>query len=69
MMSGCGSLMTAPQIDRMMPESLMVRCSEQIKAEDGKLSTILRVSIERSEQYAECEGRHRALADWVRGAK
>lgn len=69
MMSACDSLMPAPQIDRMMPESLMVRCSEQIQAEDGKLSTILRVSIERAEQYEECEGRHRALVDWVRGAK
>lgn len=61
--------MPTPQVNRMLPESLLVRCSEQIRAEDGKLSTILRVSIARSEQYAECEGRHRALADWVRHGK
>ena len=51
---------------RSLPQSLLVDCSEQVKAADGKLSTILRTSVERSEQYHECKQRHKALSEWVK---
>ncbi|MBY0499992.1 MAG: hypothetical protein K2P74_10360 [Nitrosomonas sp.] len=50
----------------MAPASLLTECPEYARAPDGKLSTILRTSIERSEQYHECKSRHKALSDWAR---
>lgn len=55
--------MVAPH--RILPQSLLTECQNQALAENGKLSTILRTSVERSEQYQECKLRHKALADWV----
>ncbi len=54
------------QIKRVPPENLLAECPAQAVASDGKFATILRTSIERSEQYQECKDKHKALSDWNR---
>ena len=58
--------MPVQQPKRMLPESLLTECPDQAIASNGRISTILRASIERSEQYAECKAKHKALVDYVR---
>jgi hypothetical protein len=54
------------QPTRQLPESLLTECGFLTQAGDGKLSTILRVSIERLQQYEECKAGKKALIDFIR---
>jgi hypothetical protein len=69
MLMACVSTIPTQQPKRTIPESLLTACADQARAKDGKLSTILRTSIERSEQYEECKAKHKALADYTRNEK
>jgi len=66
MMTACVSSIPAQQPKRQVPENLLAECQDQAVAPDGKLSTLLRISVERSEQYAECKARHKSLSEFVR---
>ena len=47
----------------------MTDCGNLTQAGDGRLSTILRVSIERKHQYDECKAGKEALINFIRNEK
>lgn len=69
MLMACTSLIPVQQPKRLIPENLLTECQDQVIAADGRLSTVLRASIERSEQYKECKARHKSLSEFVRNVK
>jgi len=44
----------------------MTECGFLTQAGDGKLSTVLRVSIERSQQFEECKAGKKGLIEFIR---
>ncbi|MXS82258.1 hypothetical protein ABD07_03950 [Nitrosomonas oligotropha] len=65
MLTGCASTTNAPEEPRIPQASLIAECPDLPEASDGKLSTILTVSLERSQLYYDCQARHKALSEWA----
>ena len=64
-LTACASTTLAPQIYRTPPAAALTPCQDLPEAADGKLSTILRNSLERARMYHECQSRQAELTEWV----
>lgn len=65
MLTACSSITPVQELPRTPPASLAAPCPDLPPASDGKLSTILENSLERSQMYYDCQSRHKALAEWA----
>lgn len=68
MLTACASTTPAPLNllpPRQPPASLTSPCPDLPAAQDGRLATLLRNSLERSALYYECQTKHKALSEWA----
>ena len=68
MLTACASTTPVPlqaSPSRQPPASLTSLCPDLPEAQDGRLATLFRNSLERSALYYECQARHKALVEWA----
>jgi hypothetical protein len=65
MLTACATRMPPSQARSPLPPSLTNECPSLSPLSDGTLGAVLRKLIEVSEQFYECQRKHRALVDAV----
>lgn len=60
---------TMPYVERSYPPNLLAPCPDLPSLEDGTAEAVLSSIVEVSELYYDCQAKHHALVEAVRGVK